>query len=243
MASNLWGRISSLLILFFCSEMAVASSITVNPLTVVFETVDERYKDIKIFNTGDDTAYVNIELSKVVNPGTEQKELVQMKTDPLSFGLVASPNKLIIPPTQSRIVRLMRLLKNNETDGVYQVKIVPATGTLQAIKDGQENVVAGVKVVVGYNVSVRILPLQPEVNLTFERQGTQVNVTNSGNTSVLLSDGAQCDNNPDETKRVCQELPVKRVYAGSAWQFTLPFDREFSYQKTSVGQQEKVIIK
>ena len=222
-------------------NLGLASSITVNPLTVVFETLEERYKDVKIFNTGEDVAYVNIELSKVVNPGTDDKQFIQMKADPIAFGLVVTPNKLIIPKGQSRIVRLMRLLKDNPVDGVYQIKIVPVTGDLQAVKDGQDNVIAGVKVVVGYNVSVRILPLHPSVDLTFNRQGTTVTIKNDGNTSVLLSDGSQC-HQEQGAEKVCQELPVKRVYAESSWQLKLPTDSGFSYQKTYLNTQEKVEV-
>jgi translation elongation factor EF-1beta len=217
----------------------MASSITVNPLTIVFEKPEQRYQDIKIFNTGDDTAYVNLELSKVRSPGSEDKQLVQMKSDPAEFGLVVTPNKVIVPQGQSRIVRLMRLLKEVDQDVVYQVRILPATGALQAVKDTDDKVVAGVRVVVGYNVSVRILPTHPRVELSFERKGLELIVKNTGNTSVLLSDGKQCA--PEDPAK-CEELPVKRVYAGTTWKLTLPFDHTFSYLKTYLDQQEKVDV-
>lgn len=213
--------------------VALASTINVTPLSVVFGSKG-RYQDIRVFNTGKSKAYVNIKLSKIVKPGSQHVSYKHFDEDPMKFGLVVSPNKMIIPAGQVRTVRLLRLLRGNKKEMVYQINVAPAVGVLERIKTGNKKVEAGVRVIVGYNVISRILPSHPTADLKFIRKGKTLTVINTGNSSALLYHGKQCSGEK------CAVLPTKRIYAGLSWTTKLPSSGTIKYTENFLGRDRKI---
>lgn len=210
---------------------ALASTINVYPLSIEFAKANQRYKDITVYNTGKSTAYVNVNLVRVLNPGNQDLKVKKLRENPSKFGMIASPNKLIIPHGQSRIVRVLRLLHGNKNEAVYHVNITPATGVLERIKTGNKAIEAGVRVIVGYNINVRVLPKNAHPNLIVQRKGNHLTFINKGNSSVLLYRGKICPM-PDK----CTTLPTKRMYSGLTWSLTLPSNSPFEYTEQFIGK-------
>lgn len=219
------------LMLLMLPMLSFASKINVYPLSIAFSKANERYHDITVYNTGKRTAYVDVNLVKVLNPGHDKLQFKSMTHNPAKFGLIASPNKLIIPQGQSRVVRVLRLLHGNKTEAVYHVNITPATGVLERIKTGNKAIEAGVRVIVGYNVNVLVLPQDARPKLSYERKDNEVVFKNEGNASVLLYRGKSC---PSPSQ--CTVLPTKRMYAGLTWRLKLPKNDGFEYTEQFLGK-------
>lgn len=213
--------------------IAVASTISVHPLSIAFSQPNQRYEDIQVYNTGKSTAYVNVELKRLINPGAQHVRSKLFHDNPEAFGMIVSPNKLIIPAAQSRVVRVLRLLQGNKKEAVYQINIAPAEGVLERIKTGNKKVQAGIRVIVGYNVIARVLPNEPRANLVIKRQGKTLTVENKGNASALLYRGEVCEN------QSCKALPTKRMYAGLSWSTEMPYAAPAHYTERFMGVDTK----
>ena len=81
---------------------------------------------------------------------------------------------------------------------------------------------------VGYDVLVVVRPAKAEGNLQAKRDGKKLTFTNTGQTSVLLSNGKNCDVNGEN----CAELPPKRMYVGNEWSIDLKHDTPAEYYVT-----------
>lgn len=195
------------------------AQINVTPLSIDFTPEGEKFSDITVMNTSQDTAYVRVDLSRVDNPGMPNEQIVPLKNNPQIFGLVASPTRLAIPPQQLRRVRLLPLIRNNKQDVYYQIKITPVSGELESLLSPTKAIAAGVQIIVGYEVKVFVRPKPAKAIVSINRLSNQVTVTNSGNSNVLLYNGQQCD----DAHKKCTPIsnPAHRVFPGSTWSFSL----------------------
>jgi hypothetical protein len=127
------------------STISYASAIDVYPLEANL-SVTNRFQDIKVFNTGNDTAYVEININLVKNPGLPNQTLVPLQDNPFQVGLIVTPNKMVIPVHQMRIARILYIgdpAKNN--DVVYKVRVAPVSGQLIPVGNLGSNVAADTK--------------------------------------------------------------------------------------------------
>jgi len=185
---------------------------------VVFEKDAQQKEDIKVSNSSDENIYVQVEVLEVRKPG-HPEEVRNKITDPSNMKLIATPNKLIIPPNGQKLVRIVNLENTNEEERIYRINITPIVAPL-------EDETSQLRIVVAYQILTIIQPDEPASDLKVNRTGKSINFQNLGNTNVLLSDGIQC--NPAETSN-CKELTSKRLYAGNLWTLDLPYDAPVSY--------------
>lgn len=139
----------------FFSSLAFASSISVQPLTLNFKGL-KNYKDVMVYNTGKSNAYVNVTTSKAVDYGTKKEHWLKFSGIPEKFGLIVSQNKLVIPPGQVRYVRVLKVGIPLKHQAVYRLNFSPAQGKLEQVHVKGSNVLAGVRVVVSYNVIAKV---------------------------------------------------------------------------------------
>ncbi len=212
-------RVLSGLLLSLMPFCGFSSQINVTPLSIDFTPQGDKFSDISVMNVSQDMAYVQVDISRIDNPGMPNQKVIALTNDPQSFGLVASPTKLAIPPQQLRRVRLLPLIHNNTQDVFYQVKITPVSGELESILSPQKAIQAGVQIIVGYETKVFIRPPQAQAVISINRIGNEVTIKNTGNSNVLLYAGQQCD----AAHKACTPLPnpAHRLFAGNTWQFTL----------------------
>lgn len=173
-------------------------------------------QDVRVFNNGDQVAYVRVTPKVVQNPGTPSEKQVEM-TNPEDLGLLVSPRKLMIPAGQFKIVRFVFTQKPTNVDRIFRVDIQPVSAELLMPGTKQKDEM-GIKLLVGYAVLVIQRPDNAKPVLTITRDGRTVTVKNTGNTNALLGDGQQCDS----SGKNCKQLPVDRLYAGNTWTFTAP---------------------
>ena len=217
--SLVWACLLALLPLSASASMALSNAI------VHFEAGKPSRQDVEITNTGTEPLYVQVEPRVVLNPGTddEQREII---TDPREHGLLVTPNRLVIAPGASRVLRLVKLASQLTEERIFRITARPVSGELEAES-------SGLKILIGYEVLVIFYPDEVEQKLEVKRIGKTLQVANNGNTNVLLQEGFQCQK-PDLPLEECAPLPGKRIYPGMQWEVELPHDVPVRYYQ-SIG--------
>lgn len=199
-----------------------------------FEEGGERSQDIEVFNQGEETLYIRVEPTMVLNPGTTQEKREKYR-DPRKAGLLVSPQRLVIAPGARKRIRFVHLetmaaegsnkARIAEKDRVFRVLVKPEVGPLKSTQ-------TAVKIVVAYEVLVLSQPAHATVDLRATLMDQQLHIRNHGNTNVLLLEGHQCpkgQSQQDETNQ-CVKLGGKRIYAGNQWQVEVPYLTPVIYQ-------------
>jgi len=224
------------LTIFFSSIDSAFAGMSLSQAIIHFEEGGEQSRDIEVFNQGEETLYIRVEPTMVLNPGTKQEKREKYH-DPRKAGLLVSPQRLVIAPGARKRIRFVRLDrplaksddKNQpipiETDRVFRVLVKPEVGELKSTQ-------TAVKIVVAYEVLVLSQPLNAKVDLQAILKGKKLHITNQGNTNVLLLEGHQCPKGQsleDEVNQ-CVKLGGKRLYAGNQWQVEVPYLTPVIYQ-------------
>ncbi len=185
---------------------------------VVFDPDSQPKQDVKVRNTGTDNIYVQVDVLAVSRPG-EDDEVREKVSDPKLLTLIATPNKLVVPPGGQKLVRIVNLQASNDVERIYRINVTPIVPPLD-----DEN--SQLRIVVAYQILTIILPNLPDSKLEVARDGKQITFSNKGNANILFSDGIQCKADDPNT---CEELTTKRLYAGNTWTLPLPFDAPVSF--------------
>ncbi len=189
--------------------------------------------DITVQNSGDQVAYVEATITKVENPGMPDQKSVNIPegSSPFEAGIALTPTKMVIPPNGQQVVRLIPFVKATAKDLIYIVNIFPVSGALidhEKVKEGAAS--ASVSFTIGYGVRVILLPKTPVPVLQATRQGKVLEIINTGNTNALLGNGKQC------IDKVCHPIDQStRLYAGTSWKVTLPYDAPVVFQEDVIG--------
>lgn len=212
------------ILLIWLAAISTQANMQLNNVIFHFEPGEGARKDVEVFNPGELPLYVEIVPAQVLAPGEadEKREVIK---DPRAAGLLVTPNKLIVPPGTSKMVRLVKL-GGNPKERVYRVAAKPVVGGVDADE-------SGLKVMIGYELLAIVYPNNPQPDLQVEREGKLLRVKNAGNANVLLREGFQCPEQ-DMPKEQCTPLPGRRMYPGNEWQIELPHDLPVTYYQ-SVG--------
>lgn len=181
-------------------------------------------EDIEVWNNSPDRTFVGIEPREIVGAGLSSSG-IRVDPDPEKLGLLVTPARMILEPGQRRLIRVGTLSQDTDHEHVYRITVKPVVGAIQSSD-------SGLKIMVGYDVLVLVRPAVPEVKVTGLRSGRLLTFTNSGNVSVEIIDGRQCD----EAGKQCVDLPGKRLYVGAKWSLHLPSDTPAQYVLKSPGR-------
>lgn len=218
-------------LLLLASALAFAPGHARAQISVSEMTVDigpnQPLHDLVVGNPSDQTAYVEVEVIQINDPGGPNQTFVK-GTNPGETGLLTTPNRLILKAGERAVVRIAPVKRDPDRDRVYWVRVKPVVGQLEA----QQSVI---RVLFGYDVLVIVRPPDPKPSFTVKRDGRTITATNTGNTMVELGYGQQCD--ADGTN--CVSAPGKRLYAGLTWSAELPRDAPVVYTVTEGGQSFK----
>jgi len=223
------------IILFLGMLLSTSSfaELIVNKSIIIYDDPLISKNDVTVFNTDEESnLYLKVEPFKVIHPGAEEQQLIEMPLD-ADPEFLASPNRVIIAPQGRSIVRMLNLNSDGREELVYRVNLIPVTPPVELEDNGVADIESRLEIVIAYQVLVIVLPRNPQPNVVASRTGTQAVFANDGNANYLLTDGEQCDpGNPD----VCELLEDRRIYPGNSWSLALPFDGPFSYKvKTHDG--------
>lgn len=196
------------------------AQMALNKVVVDFSGPGAPRDDIKISNVGNDTLFVLVEPFQVIDPGTKGQKRVQIR-DPGKFGLLVTPNRFVLKPKQSKIMRIVVLKPAEDKDRIYRLTVKPVLGKVAANQ-------TAVKIVFGYDVLVVVRPKGGKPEVSAKREGKSITFTNTGTTSALLSNGKQCD----QAGENCVASPPKRLYVGNVWSVPLKYDTPLNYYVT-----------
>lgn len=211
------------MILFFGA--AAHADILLSELIVELQPGKQMRDDIEVFNSSPERAYVAIEPREIENPG-RGTETARTDPDPEKLGLLVTPTRMVLEPGQRKLVRVAMLDAPSDRERVFRVTVKPVVGALDAHD-------TGLKILVGYDVLVLVRPAVSAPSVQGIRSGRTLTFTNSGNASVELADGRQCD----VARAHCVDLPGKRLYAGATWTEPLSSDLPVEYTLKGPGQE------
>lgn len=193
------------------------AQLAVDRLILEFEAGGQRRQDVEVSNQGDERMFVTVEPRIVNDPGTDQESRETMQ-NPEALGLLVTPNRMILEPGQTRLLRIAPLPRQTDTDRIYRVSVRPVVGRLDPNR-------SGVRVVVGYQLLVIIRPPGAEADIRASRDGRTITFTNRGNSNALLFNGRQCNSEGAG----CVDLPARRLYAGNSWTLTTRYTTPVQY--------------
>ncbi len=213
-------KVVSVMFLSLFFQCLHASAISVEPM-IADLNYENRFQDIMVQNVGSDTAYVELQIYRLDNPGLPTQKFVALEDNPLQVGLIATPSKLIVPANQTRIVRALYLGAPPTSDIVYQVVIKPVTGQLVALASPSSKVTTGVQVIIAYGVTLYVRPVKLDHTIKAVRTGTALTLTNTGNTTVIVGECQQCTAADHKKCNTLSNLG-KTLFPGNTWTDTLP---------------------
>lgn len=223
-------RIARVLSLFgivmFAPAVPAHAELVLSELIVELEPGKQVRQDIEVWNDSPERAFVAAEPREILDPSLPS-QTARKDPDPEALGLLVSPSRMILEPGQRKLVRIATLTPPLAREHVYRVTIKPVVGAVSAKT-------TGLKLLVGYDVLVLVRPAQPIVSVTGTRNSRSLTFRNSGNVSVEIVDGRQCD----AERSQCADLPGKRLYPGASWMVELPSDRPAEYGLKSPGRTE-----
>lgn len=212
------------------TPIAAQASMYIDRTIVAFLPGQASRQDVVVTNPAQEALYVQVEVFEVLAPGTEAEQRVPLK-DPASMSLLATPNKLIVPAGESKVVRLVSTMPAGDTERVYRINFRPIVGKI-------ESDATAVKVLVGYQVLALVAPQKPVYALEASREGSTLRLRNTGNTNILFFNGLQCPSDISEESG-CSGLPDLRLYPGNERSVGLPLDRPVDYYLTVLEKNEK----
>lgn len=190
-------------------SQSLFAQLAVDRIIVDFTEESPNRNDVQLINTSKtETLFVNVEVLEVTHPGTDKEKRV-VADDPSKIGLVASPNRVILPPGNRRLVRLVNLFPTEGQERIFRVNFSPVVG---------ETDQKGVKILVGYQALVIVRPEETVFNLIGKREGNTLTLTNNSNTNVYLSNIRQC---VDKESEECTNYVENRLYPGNTWKLDL----------------------
>lgn len=207
---------------------AASANLVLSEMIVDLQPGTHAREDVEVANDGPDRLYVAVEPALIVNPGS----VSQTRTtdpDPEQLGLLATPARMILEPGQRRLLRIAAIGAIPRTERVYRVTVKPVAGPIASAS-------SGLKILVGYDMLVLVRPANPRIQVDGVRNDRTLVVTNSGNSSVELLDGKQCD----AIGKQCVSLPAKRLYAGARFSQPLTLGGPVEYRvKSPLGEEHK----
>jgi P pilus assembly chaperone PapD len=211
----------------FLGAAPAHSELVLSELVVDLQPGKQIRDDVEVWNNSPERSFVAVEPREIVNPSLPT-QTVHEDPDPEKLGLLVSPARMILEPGQRKLVRIATLSESADREHVYRVTIKPVVGAIQSDD-------SGIKIVVGYDVLVLVRPAQPQASVTASRTGRELSFSNSGNVSVEIVDGRQCQS----AHAQCTELPGKRLYPGASWTVGLQAGLPAEYTLKSPGRTDR----
>jgi len=204
-----------------CTLMLAAPALagmTLDRSIIHFQPGQAERIDVSVNNRGGEPLYVETKVFEVMAPGTDEEVLRPVVQDP-DMALLVSPNRLVIPPGRTKLLRVVNLAGNTDAERVFRVNVKPVPPPAAIEK-------SGIRLFVGYQLLVFLAPADPAPQLLSRREPGQVIFDNAGNVNILLHSGLQCppDADPEVAAEACTRFPGNRLYPGESWALETPLE-------------------
>lgn len=203
----------------------------------------------RVRNTGDATAFVRVQITEVryAADGTHHEVPVDTSGAGAGAGLIASPSRLIVPAQGQQATRLL-VQGDRSTERYYRVRFVPVLPQSEdefALTDAQredyrKELSAGINVLTGYGVFVIVHPDQTRYDVQTETHDTYVQLSNAGNTTVVLDDIRQCSTQDKAAK--CSPSRKVHLLPGRSERFPREAGKQHQFQIVEGDARKDVLL-
>lgn len=198
----------------------------------------------QIRNSGSSTGYVRINVAEIEfdHDGNAQEKVIDREQllSGKGSGLVASPDRMIVPASGMQINRMLTV-GSREAERYYRVRYVPVVpdGTMgfgldeDDLTSYKKEVTAGVTIMTGYGTIVTVKPKKSVYDTHINETDKYVVFTNHGNSTIIFDVYAECS----EKLTNCHTYRVHHIRPGTS--MTLNKMKGKSFQFTLVEGRKK----
>lgn len=204
----------------------------------------------RVFNAGDSTAFVKVNVLEIVYnaegipeevPVTNQAELAARN------GLMASPARLIVPANGMQGTRLL-FMGQRDHERYFRVRFVPVIpakedqfAVAEEERAGYEKTLsAGVNVLAGYGTIFFVRPTNTQFDTQVNEAASRYLMTNKGNSVVIVDEFKDCPLGKDVD---CKPTTKHHVLPGNAFEFDKQSGREYRFTLIEGSTKKALIIK
>lgn len=219
------------------------ANLSIDKLWVDFADGRAGRSDVVIRNDSEDRYFVDVTVAEILNPGTEQEER-SVVADPEALGLLVTPNRMVLEPGALRSIRLVSLNENLPKDRIYRVLVRPQVGAIERegppVEGGSAIVM---KLMAAYDVLVVARPQGAHAEIQAQRTASRIELSNSGNSNVLLLSGFVCprETAPDDRQATCTSVPNVRLYAGNTTGYDIGSPSDVLYVKSRASASANLV--
>lgn len=214
--------------------MASHASMMLDRSILTFSPGKSPREDVTVYNPDSDPMFIKVEVLEVQNPGTDKEARVPVRA-PDKVAFIATPERLVVPPGGSRLIRLVNLAGNGDGEHVYRINVTPVVAPADASGSSSTTEKSvSIKILLAYQLLVFVAPAKPVAGLEGRREGKTLHLRNAGNVNVLLYEGRQCADK--EAAAQCAAVPpVARLYPGNEVTVTLPREGPVDFTMEAAG--------
>ncbi len=168
------------------------ANITVEPMSSVISVANDGVGQLRIASKSKAIQYLRLTVKRVEAPATPQERDVD--TNPADgSGLIASPQRIVLPGGAKRVVRLA-VLETPKVETLYRVFVEPVAapadkGDAVAVQ-GASGVTSKVSVTLVWGALVRVEPEAPAPSLALD--ASHERIVNAGNVRVPIARVGRC---------------------------------------------------
>jgi Mat/Ecp fimbriae periplasmic chaperone len=204
----------------------------------------------RVFNGGDSTAFVKINIHEIVydTEGKPTELPIKSQADNSARdGLMASPARLIVPVNGMQGTRLL-FMGERERERYFRVRFVPVVPekedefavSSEERDEYKKTLSAGVNVLAGYGTIFFVRPKDARFNTQIDDRAGQYALNNNGNTVVVVDDFKDCAASDEND---CQPLTKNHVLPGKAFRFEKQAGRQYRFKLVEGAAQKTYEVK
>ncbi|AZO86273.1 pilus assembly protein [Stutzerimonas stutzeri] len=190
----------------------------------------------RVFNSGDSTAFVKVNILEIVYDADGNPSEVPVKSDPGAAsrdGLMASPARLIVPANGMQGTRLL-FMGARDTERYFRVRFIPVVPEKEdefAVssderEDYKKNLSAGVNVMTGFGTVFFVRPNNSRYDSEIDNGASTYRIRNNGNTSVVVDEFRNCS---IKQENECEPTTKHHIRAGKEFAFDKKPGREYRF--------------
>jgi hypothetical protein len=190
----------------------------------------------RVFNSGDSTAFVKINVLEIVYDadGTSREVPVESSADGTSRkGIMASPARLIVPAQGMQGTRLL-YMGERDVERYFRVRFIPVVPekeddfviSSEERDDYKKSLSAGVNVMTGFGTIFFVRPQNARYDTAVNDTASRYELRNNGNTVLVVDEFKSCSLSNEND---CGPTTKHHVLAGRSFGFDKEKGREYRF--------------
>ncbi|WP_445181071.1 molecular chaperone [Pseudomonas sp. McL0111] len=190
----------------------------------------------RVFNSGDSTAFVKVNILEIVYDADGTPSEVPVKTQADASGrdgLIASPARLIVPSSGMQGVRLLHM-GSRDTERYFRVRFIPVVPEKEdefAVSGNEreeykKTLSAGVNIMTGFGTVFFVRPGNARFDSVIDNSPEHYRLRNNGNTVVVIDEFRNC---ALKNESECEPTTKHHILAGKSFEFEKKTGREYRF--------------